>query len=388
MTATILLVEDEPDVVLFVRKVLEREGGYRVETAPDGVRALELARTLGPGLDLLITDFSMPRMDGVDLCVALRAERSLEGLPIVMLTGHASTELKVRALEAGVDDFLAKPIGMVELMAKTRASLRTKALFDKLRADRSIAERQRNEATSTRDQLLEMLRHLCELRVPGAADRGARAERSARAVAERLRVSQSDADDVGCATRLAEVGRLVDATVPGTNPAADARLRLLSAAVLQSVGGLRGAGTVLAAAGEAWDGTGGPNRLRGNDIPITARIARAVLDFFAELDRSGPARAVAMIAARSGTTYDPLVVAQLVQLAQTQKAASWGAAGDRVPIDALVEGMTLGEDLVTSSGIKLAARGTKLTRGVLDLILRRHENEPLLHGAVVQRAAG
>ena len=137
--------------------------------------------------------------------------------------------------------------------------------------------------------------------------------------------------------------------------------------------------------GESWDGTGGPSRLRQSVIPLASRILRALVDFFAEQDRSNVNKASELISTRAGTTYDPLVIGHLMQLARAPEARAWRAHGDRVPVHALIEGMTLEEDLLTASGLKLAAAGTLLTRSVIDIIRRRHENEPFLQGALVKR---
>jgi putative two-component system response regulator len=382
----VLVVDDDPDQLRMTATLLRLTGGCRVELAEDGQRALEVARTLGRSLDVVLCDYSMPVLDGLETCRIMRAEPLLEGVIFVMLTAHAETQLKIRALDAGVDDFLAKPVGQAELLAKTRSALRTKGLFDRVREEKASAEAQQVATSHSFGQLVDILGHLVELRTPGAADRGARLARAAKGMSERLQLPIEEARALETAARLFEVGKLIDVE-GGTgsgNPSVQRR-GTLAAAVLERVVALRPAAEVLAAVGESWDGTGGPARLRQSVIPLASRILRALVDFFNEQDRSNVNKAMELISSRGGTTYDPLVIGHLMQLARAPEARAWRAHGDRVPVHALIEGMTLEEDLLTASGLKLAAAGTLLTRSVIDIIRRRHENEPFLQGALVKR---
>jgi DNA-binding response OmpR family regulator len=115
---TVLLVDDEPTLVATVKYNLERDG-FQVLTAGDGEAAMNLARARRP--DLVILDLMLPVMDGLEVCRLLRRE---SGLPILMLTAKAEEVDKVVGLEMGADDYLTKPFGMRELVARVRALLR------------------------------------------------------------------------------------------------------------------------------------------------------------------------------------------------------------------------------------------------------------------------
>jgi DNA-binding response OmpR family regulator len=115
---TVLLVDDEPTLVATVKYNLERDG-FQVLTAGDGEAALNLARARRP--DLVILDLMLPVMDGLEVCRLLRRESKL---PILMLTAKAEEVDKVVGLEMGADDYLTKPFGMRELVARVRALLR------------------------------------------------------------------------------------------------------------------------------------------------------------------------------------------------------------------------------------------------------------------------
>ncbi len=115
------MVDDEPQITRVLRTTLTGSG-YEVRTADDGHSGLRIAREWQP--DLVITDVSMPNMNGIELCRQLRAESTL---PIIVLSVKGEEKTKVEALDAGADDYVTKPIGMDELLARVRRNLaRTK----------------------------------------------------------------------------------------------------------------------------------------------------------------------------------------------------------------------------------------------------------------------
>ncbi len=117
-TARILVVDDEPQI----HEVLQTSfaaRGYEVRAADDGDTALQTFRGWRP--DLVITDLSMPRMNGIALCRAIRASSDI---PIIVLSVKGEEAAKVEALESGADDYVTKPFGMAEILARVRAALR------------------------------------------------------------------------------------------------------------------------------------------------------------------------------------------------------------------------------------------------------------------------
>ena len=115
---TILVVDDEPTLVATLKYNLERES-FRVREAADGEAALEAARSGRP--DLIVLDLMLPGLSGLEVCRILRKETRV---PIIMLTAKDAEVDKVVGLETGADDYVTKPFGMPELMARVRALLR------------------------------------------------------------------------------------------------------------------------------------------------------------------------------------------------------------------------------------------------------------------------
>jgi two-component system KDP operon response regulator KdpE len=114
----ILVVDDEPQLTRVLRTGLKSRG-YDVRAAADGLTAFDTFNDWHP--DLIITDLAMPNMDGLELCRRLRA---VSQIPIIILSAKGEEKIKVEALDIGADDFVTKPFGIDELLARVRASLR------------------------------------------------------------------------------------------------------------------------------------------------------------------------------------------------------------------------------------------------------------------------
>lgn len=121
MPRTVLVIDDEPEMLRLLDYNLTR-AGYAVLTARDGESGLAAARRHSP--DLIILDVMMPGMDGLEVCKRLRQEPATASRPVLMLTAKAEEPDRVLGLELGADDYVAKPFGMRELLARVKALLR------------------------------------------------------------------------------------------------------------------------------------------------------------------------------------------------------------------------------------------------------------------------
>ncbi|QGZ36382.1 phosphate regulon transcriptional regulator PhoB [Stappia indica] len=117
----VLIVEDEEPLVMMLRYNLEAEG-YKVETCMRGDEADLLLRESQP--DLLLLDWMLPGLSGIELCRRLRSRPETERLPVIMLTARGEEQERIRGLATGADDYVVKPFSIPELMARVRAMLR------------------------------------------------------------------------------------------------------------------------------------------------------------------------------------------------------------------------------------------------------------------------
>ena len=137
--ARVLVADDNADMRTYVADLLADR--YDVQTAPDGAVALELARHRPP--DLVLTDVMMPNLDGFGLLAALREDPATVHVPVIMLSARAGEDGTIEGLEAGADDYLAKPFAARELLARVRANLeleRVRSTRDQLRRSQALLD--------------------------------------------------------------------------------------------------------------------------------------------------------------------------------------------------------------------------------------------------------
>ncbi len=118
---TILVIEDEAALVTLLRYNLERDG-YRVVEARDGEEALIVAAEENP--DLILLDWALPNLSGIEVCRRLRMKAESRNTPIIMLTARGEESDRIRGLDTGADDYVVKPFSMTEMLARIRAVLR------------------------------------------------------------------------------------------------------------------------------------------------------------------------------------------------------------------------------------------------------------------------
>jgi diguanylate cyclase (GGDEF)-like protein len=155
-TPCILIADDDPDILMLLGLLLERDG-YRVVRASDGVEALKLARETLP--DLCVLDVSMPGADGYDVCRELQSLGPVAP-PVIFLTANAHTSARVNGLDAGAVDYVVKPFDRDELKARVRAALRQKTARDVLAVeaatDTLTGLLNRSQLESTADELVAL----------------------------------------------------------------------------------------------------------------------------------------------------------------------------------------------------------------------------------------
>ena len=118
---TILVIEDEAALVTMLRYNLEREN-YRIVEARDGEEALIVAAEENP--DLILLDWALPNLSGIEVCRRLRMKAESRNTPIIMLTARGEESDRIRGLDTGADDYVVKPFSMTEMLARIRAVLR------------------------------------------------------------------------------------------------------------------------------------------------------------------------------------------------------------------------------------------------------------------------
>jgi putative two-component system response regulator len=312
--ALILVVDDESDV----RETMEDHltaYGYKIMTAASAEAALEILER--SAVDLILTDVHMRGMSGVELCARLKGEARFQFTPVVLLTAHTDLEARVAGLAAGADDFFAKPVEFAELRTRVAVLLRIKDLLDQL-------ERAENVMTTLGETI--------EARDPYTAGHCQRLARYALALGRALGVDEPmlkalwlggflhDLGKVAVPDRiLLKPGRLTrdERTIIQLHPVTGAEL-------VQSMQTLAGVRPIIRHHHERFDGSGYPDGLQGQAIPLGARIM-AVVDVYDALRTARPYKpawshehAVTILLRETETgAWDPQIVTTFIGVLST-----------------------------------------------------------------------
>jgi putative two-component system response regulator len=301
VAATVLVVEDDAANRALLTHVLESEG-FRVHALADGEAGLAAVATIDP--DLVLLDVGLPGLDGFEVTRRLRMDARHVTLPILLLTGRTLPSDVVTGLNSGADDFITKPFSQPELIARIRSALRLRRALVGMEAAHAVVTALAN-AVEAKDAQTE---HHCE-RLALLAGR----------LGVRLRLSPAELDAVTYGALLHDVGKIgvPDSILTKQGPLDDDEWELVRrhpeigeriCAPLRSFGAF---GPIIRHHHERWDGTGYPGKLRGEGIPIGARIV-GLVDAFDAITHDRPYRAARSLeealdelGAAAGRQFDP-----------------------------------------------------------------------------------
>jgi putative two-component system response regulator len=299
--AHIVIIDDEPANVMMLTRLLERAGFQSVSGLTDA-RQLPALLIHSPA-DLVITDLHMKGCDGFAVLEMLSSYINQERLPVLVVTGDGSRDVRTQALSAGAKDFVTKPYDMVEVLLRVRNLLESRLLFQDLRKqNRTLLESatgQTRELESTRIEIIERLALAAEYRDDDTGQHNQRVGDMSSKLAEAIGWTREDAGLLRRAAALHDVGKIgiPDALLRKPGPLTDSELRVMrthAAIGARILGGsqiplLQLAETVAISHHERWDGTGYPKGLNGNTIPMAGRIV-AVADAFDAITNARPYR--------------------------------------------------------------------------------------------------
>lgn len=315
-----MVVDDEPQNVRYVTDVLQWAGYETLEGMTDPVEAVGRFSSYRP--DLVILDLLMPGMDGFEVMEAMQESIPEEVyLPFLILTSDITSESRRRALSGGARDFLTKPMSPTEVRLRVDNLLETRFLYLECarQADLLGSEAGTQDAPDpvTDSPILEVLERWgasIDAALPRGEGRSKRVSWLAGRLAEALELPPATVEVISAAAFLHALGTRPfapagenGARVSHMDPGAAARL--LEGSRIPAIEAAR---RMLEGLEEHWDGSGGPRGLRGEAIPIEARIV-AVAMAFDDLEVRGGDGPVDEVSRLSGARFDPAVVDALVR---------------------------------------------------------------------------
>ncbi|MFU7560670.1 HD-GYP domain-containing protein, partial [Roseiconus sp. JC912] len=337
-----MIVDDEPINIKLIQKFLKGAGYNDFITTVDSREAIDLIHQQSP--DILILDVMMPHVSGLEILAQVRADKAISHLPVLIVTASTEEETKIEALELGATDFLHKPVKPTELLPRVRNALVVKEHHDQMvayskRLEAEVAQRTM-DLVQSREEVIQVLACAAEYRDKETGNHVIRVGRYAGLLARQLGCAESDSKLIELAAILHDAGKIgiADSILlkPGKLTEEEFELmkrhcefgeRILKAQpvdygrnLLRQHGSstrspvLRIAAVIARSHHERWDGSGYPDGLVGDEIPLVGRIT-AVADVFDALsskrcykDAMPIEKCVDIMKSERGKHFDPKVL--------------------------------------------------------------------------------
>src|SRR5258706_9506007 len=314
----ILIIDDEPIARMTLEALLANEP-YDLHFAENGVEGLAMATSIQP--DVILLDVMMPNMNGYEVCQIIRSTYALYEVPILFITTLDDRESKLAGLKAGADDFLSKPFDSMELLARLRGMTR-------LNRYRLIAEQRRaletlnTELLTAYDKTIEGWSNALDLRDKETEGHAQRVTAKTIILARAYGITEEEIKHVWRGALLHDIGKLgiPDSILLKPGKLTEEEWRIMrqhpfyAYQWLSQIAYLQSALDIPYCHHERWDGTGYPRGMKGEEIPIAARLF-AVIDVWDAITSDRPYRkamsrqeAYNLIVQESGKHFDPAAV--------------------------------------------------------------------------------
>ncbi|KAA3604588.1 MAG: response regulator [Calditrichaeota bacterium] len=275
----VVIIDDEFDAVEMVATFLERHGIEIVKcyNGPEGLKAIGESQP-----DLIILDVNMPEMSGLEVSKVLKSDKTTRLIPIIMLTADSQFDTKIASLDSGVDDFMNKPYNLLELFYKVRNLINLKRYTDELENAESV---------------IFTLAIVIEERDSYTEGHCTRLAYYGELLANHLELSEEETKAVIQGAYLHDVGKVgvSDTILLKNGPLTDeewVEMRKhpeIGENICKPLKTLKNALPIIRGHQERWDGSGYPDKLKGEEIPFNARLI-AVVDFYDALSTKRPYR--------------------------------------------------------------------------------------------------
>lgn len=325
-TAKILIVDDQAPNVVLLEKILQAEGYDQIVTTTDSRQVAELY--VRHHFDLVLLDLNMPYLTGFDVMQQLNELEPDSYVPVLVLTAQPDMKTRLRALESGARDFLTKPFDRLEVLSRIRNMLEVRMMHNQIRDQNRILEEKVQERTrelaDTRFEIIRRLGRAAEYRDNETGLHIIRMSKYSQLLGRAAGMSEAESELLLNASPMHDIGKIgiPDSILlkPGkldtdewevmkTHPVIGAEILSGHQSELMGM-----ASQIALAHHEKWDGSGYPHGLKGEEIPLEARVV-AVCDVFDALTTARPYKkawpveeAISYIHDNSGKHFDPELV--------------------------------------------------------------------------------
>ncbi len=323
---------DDNNVNLMLIEAISKDLGFNIRSFLNPVEAVEYIEDPSTKVDLILVDYMMPEMSGIE--VIQRVRKHDRDIPVIMITAMSSdADLRIKAIEEGATEFLHKPLDVVEFKARLRnmSELRTAQLMlmDKALLLQSEVEKAISEIREREYEALEIIGKVAEYKDKETGEHTVRVAFISKLLAAELGESEEFQNVIEWAAPLHDVGKvgIPDNILNKAGPLSDDEFEIMRTHTTKGYMVLKDARSVYLQAGaeialshhERWDGNGYPGKLAGEDIPLMGRIV-AVADVFDAVSSKRPykdawdkEKVFGLFVNESGTHFDPRIVDALLK---------------------------------------------------------------------------
>jgi len=320
---TILVVDDAPQNIDVLTGILSDT--YQIKAAINGEKALKIVFSETPP-DLILLDIMMPGMDGYEVCTQLKADPRTKGIPVIFVTAKGDVQNEALGFELGAVDYITKPVSPPIVLARVHAQL---ALYDQSRELERKVKLRTAELNQSRQEIIRRLGRAAEFKDNETGMHVIRMSHYSRVIARAIGMDDTQADLLLNAAPMHDIGKIgIPDNVllkPGKLDADEWEMMKKHPDFGANIIGeheselLKMALIVARTHHEKWNGTGYPNGLAGEDIPLVGRIV-AIADVFDSLTTERPykqawpvEKAVNLIKEEAGEHFDPKLVEAFMQ---------------------------------------------------------------------------
>ncbi len=385
---TFLIVDDEEAILLLLKAYIKNSFNLAdVYSAEDGLDAYNKVKEYHP--NIIICDYDMPKLNGLDLCRRLRADANFNDIYFIALTGNTDSVIKKEILEAGADDYINKPFNNEEFVYRLRSASRYINLKEKLAEENILLHDIANELESSINDLKAFGYNLLHARMPNSIAKMHNVMGITVWMAKQLNeFDEGQLRDLEIAASLCDCGKislpdnLVNNPVVLDGMPTDplmTQVPNLSKDILSKVGRFKDAADILYHLYENFDGTGFPEKQQSWQIPLASRLIRVVSDYLDLLIlRKSKAEALDIIKRSSRRFYDNRAVILLEQFLALNAAQESGTREKAIKLHELKEGMVLTRDIITNSGLKIIPNGAVLRAKSIKAIISHNATDAIV----------
>jgi putative two-component system response regulator len=335
----LLLIDDDKSLLLGLAETIKRDGTYQVVTADNGNLGIQLAKENPP--HLIVCDLMMPPPDGWAVLKALSEHAATALIPFIFLTARTGDHDKVKGMNLGADDYITKPFSKDELLARVNAILRRQNItqgLERVKSQQEISALSSKvyellqKFSTDQDGLAEAMAQMLALRDNETEEHARRVVDLSVKLARRLGMEESLIHHIHLGALLHDIGKvgIPDSILlkPGTLTNEERKIMsqhpLIGKRILQSLGLPPTVLHLVQYHHERWDGSGYPERLVGEKIPLPARIF-AIVDVWDALTSDRPYReawpqekVISHLKTQSGKHFDPNLVGKFLDIIQDE----------------------------------------------------------------------